>query len=554
MLAASLFASLAGFLFGYDLGLIGGALGELREAFGASDAALGAVVAGAKVGSVFGAFVGGGVMWARGRRAAMGAAAIFFVLGPLMMAAAGNITTLFLGRVVVGLGVGCSAVAVPAYLGEISPPARRGQVVELFEAMLCVGMLASMLVDILLEGRPGAWRWMVGLPIIPGLIFALAPCVLVESPRWLVSVGDMDGALAALHRIRAAPGVVKDGRSVSVVEAELLDVWDGVEKSKAAMEEVIEDYYRSEAQVLRQRRGAGLPEVSGEWGNGVAAEPEVGAGAGGGGGGGAPAPATKSKVPPLVLARIWAKEIFSGQDSRAIRVALLLAVVNQASASTSIVNYGPTVLIQMGVSSRDAKYLSSGISLCKLVGVIISMLVVDGLVGRRPLLIWGSVGMAAGMAMMTVSESQGSVGGVVFSEYFYMLAFSSSWAGVFWVLLSEIFSMRTKAIAQSLATAVMFAGGALADLFFLSLHSAVGAFSYLIFGGIALLGGAYVFLVVPETKGRPLLEIQKLMQLGGLVPARFWKTYKRTNSEALDSGVTEEARLRVSELSSTAIE
>ena len=281
MLAASLFASLAGFLFGYDLGLIGGALGELREAFGASDAALGAVVAGAKVGSVFGAFVGGGVMWARGRRAAMGAAAIFFVLGPLMMAAAGNITTLFLGRVVVGLGVGCSAVAVPAYLGEISPPARRGQVVELFEAMLCVGMLASMLVDILLEGRPGAWRWMVGLPIIPGLIFALAPCVLVESPRWLVSVGDMDGALAALHRIRAAPGVVKDGRSVSVVEAELLDVWDGVEKSKAAMEEVIEDYYRSEAQVLRQRRGAGLPEVSGEWGNGVAAEPEVGAGAGG---------------------------------------------------------------------------------------------------------------------------------------------------------------------------------------------------------------------------------------------------------------------------------
>ena len=162
--------------------------------------------------------------------------------------------------------------------------------------------------------------------------------------------------------------------------------------------------------------------------------------------------------------------------------------------------------------------------------------------------------MAAGMAMMTVSESQGSVGGVVFSEYFYMLAFSSSWAGVFWVLLSEIFSMRTKAIAQSLATAVMFAGGALADLFFLSLHSAVGAFSYLIFGGIALLGGVYVFLVVPETKGRPLLEIQKRMQLGGLVPARFWRTYKRTNSEAPYNGVTEEARLRVSELSSTANE
>ena len=548
MLAASLFASLAGFLFGYDLGLIGGALGELREAFGASDAALGAVVAGAKVGSVFGAFLGGGVMWARGRRSAMGAAAAFFITGPLIMAAAGNIAVLFLGRVVVGLGVGSSAVAVPAYLGEISPPARRGQIVELFEAMLCVGMLASMLVDVLLEGQPNSWRWMVGLPVIPACLFALAPCVLVESPRWLVTVGDMDGALAALHRIRAAPGVVKDGRSASEVEAELLDVWDGVEKSKAAMGEVIEDFYNKH-QPLGRRSALSFDESGQLDIHGPSAESASSEGVVEDAKGGETQTTAKRKVPPLVLARIWVKEIFSGQDSRAIRVALLLAVVNQASASTSIVNYGPTVLTQMGVSSRDSKYLSSGISACKLLGVIISMLVVDGLVGRRPLLIWGSVGMCLGMAMMTISENQDSVGGVVFSQYFYMLAYSSSWAGVFWVLLSELFSMRTKAIAQSLATAVMFAGGALADLFFLSLHSALGAFSYLIFGGIALLGGAYVFFVVPETKGRPLLEIQKLMQLGGLVPLRYWRGYKRSASEMTGTGSSEEARLRATELS-----
>jgi len=60
--------------------------------------------------------------------------------------------------------------------------------------------------------------------------------------------------------------------------------------------------------------------------------------------------------------------------------------------------------------------------------------------------------------------------------------------------------------------------------------------------------------VVPETKGRPLLEIQKLMQLGGLVPARYWRTYKRSSSQMPSNGVTEEARLRVSELSSSANE
>ena len=65
-----------------------------------------------------------------------------------------------------------------------------------------------------------------------------------------------------------------------------------------------------------------------------------------------------------------------------------------------------------------------------------------------------------------------------------------------------------------------------------------------------MLGGVYVFLVVPETKGRPLLEIQKLMQLGGLVPMRFWGSCKRTSSEwSPDDGALEGARLRVSELS-----
>ena len=119
--------------------------------------------------------------------------------------------------------------------------------------------------------------------------------------------------------------------------------------------------------------------------------------------------------------------------------------------------------------------------------------------------------MAAGMVAMTASELARNVVGVVFSQNFFLLAFSVSWAGVFWVLMSEFFSMRVKGAAQSLVTAIMFAGGALADLVFLLLHRVLGSYSYLVFGGVAGFGALFVFLFLPETKGKPLSEVQRLL-------------------------------------------
>ena len=125
---------------------------------------------GAKLGAFLGTFLGGALMLYYGRRVAIAVDAAFFAVGPLIMAAAFNVPVLVLGRVVVGIGIGVSAVAVPAYLGEVSPPAVRGRVVELYELLLCAGMLAAALVDAALEGAPGGWRLMVGLPAAPALL------------------------------------------------------------------------------------------------------------------------------------------------------------------------------------------------------------------------------------------------------------------------------------------------------------------------------------------------------------------------------------------------
>lgn len=118
-----------------------------------------------------------------------------------MMAAAGGVSALIAGRFVIGVGIGVSAVVAPAYLGEMAPSRIRGAVVMIYEVMLCVGMLAAVLVDSALEDTRDNWRWMVGLPMVPGAVMALARFVLPESPRWLVMKGDLDAAVTALHRL-----------------------------------------------------------------------------------------------------------------------------------------------------------------------------------------------------------------------------------------------------------------------------------------------------------------------------------------------------------------
>lgn len=87
---------------------------------------------------------------------------------------------LTVGRFLIGIGIGASAVVVPAYLGEIAPAKLRGRLVEVYEVMLCFGMLSAMLADAALEHAPHNWRWMVGAPIIPALVLtcklSFLPC------------------------------------------------------------------------------------------------------------------------------------------------------------------------------------------------------------------------------------------------------------------------------------------------------------------------------------------------------------------------------------------
>ena len=137
----------------YDMALMGGVLLKLREQLNTSSAHEAWIVGAAKAGAVLGTYLGGAAMYRYGRRATIGRNSAFFIVGPLLMAAAGGVAQLVAGRLVIGLGIGVSAVVIPAYLGEMAPPVLRGLIVASYEGMLCVGMLAALLVDAVLEVR-----------------------------------------------------------------------------------------------------------------------------------------------------------------------------------------------------------------------------------------------------------------------------------------------------------------------------------------------------------------------------------------------------------------
>ena len=149
----------------------------------------------------------------------------------------------------------------------------------------------------------------------------------------------------------------------------------------------------------------------------------------------------------------------------------------------------------------------------QIVGVGLSVLLIDT-AGRRPLLIWGGSSAALSMVLLTGADYLGKPILVVIAMSLFIASFSMSYASVFWVLVSEIFTMSAKSPAAAAATAMLFLAGAVANLVFLSLHEWLGSASFLVFGGVAGAGAVYSYINVPETMGKTLAEIQCLLGSG----------------------------------------
>jgi sugar porter (SP) family MFS transporter len=223
---AAAFAALGGLLFGYDTGVISGALIFIKQEFILSTFEQELVVSIVLAGAIIGALTGGRLSDRYGRRITLLATSIVFILGAILCAAAPSIAALVVGRIIVGLGIGLACTTVPIYISEVAPPEARGWQVSLFQLAITVGILGAYLVDFAYS-KTGAWRWMLGLAVIPGIILGVGMLFLPESPRWLAKYLHPEAARAVLVRIRGTDNVASEFRDImgSLEQAEEHGRW-----------------------------------------------------------------------------------------------------------------------------------------------------------------------------------------------------------------------------------------------------------------------------------------------------------------------------------------
>jgi len=226
---------LAGALFGYDQGVISGALTGVQREFALSPLAVEVVTSWVTLGALAGSLAGGELADRLGRRRALLVAAALFATGAATEAAAPGVAVLVAGRLIVGFGVGVAAVAAPLYASEMAPARQRGRFVSCYQLAITIGIFLSYLVDQALSAG-GGWRLMLGVSAVPALLLLVAVVPAVESPRWLVRKGRRAEARAAI--VRARPWVDPDTRLASI-EASLRD-----EPQDAAWAEVFAPAWR----------------------------------------------------------------------------------------------------------------------------------------------------------------------------------------------------------------------------------------------------------------------------------------------------------------------
>ncbi|MCX4696810.1 sugar porter family MFS transporter [Streptomyces sp. NBC_01408] len=222
-------AAMGGFLFGYDSSVINGAVVAIRERFEVGSAALAQVIAAALIGCAIGAAVAGRIADRIGRIRCMQIAAVLFTASAIGSALPFALWDLAMWRVIGGFGIGMASVIGPAYIAEVSPAAYRGRLASFQQAAIVTGIAVSQLVNWgLLNLADGdqrgeiagleAWQWMLGIMVIPAVIYGLMSFVIPESPRYLISVGRTEQAKQVLREVEGSK-IDIDARAAEIEHA-----------------------------------------------------------------------------------------------------------------------------------------------------------------------------------------------------------------------------------------------------------------------------------------------------------------------------------------------
>ncbi|XP_012573162.2 D-xylose-proton symporter-like 3, chloroplastic [Cicer arietinum] len=450
------FPALGGLLFGYDIGATSGAAISLQSPelsgiswFNLSAIQLGLVVSGSLYGALLGSLLAFAIADYIGRKRQLIGAAVLYLLGSAITASAPELGVLLAGRLLYGLGIGLAMHGAPLYIAETCPSQIRGTLVSLKELFIVLGILLGYFVGSFQISSVGGWRFMYGFSAPLAMLMGLGMWTLPSSPRWLL--------LKAVQ----GKGSFQDLKEKAIVSlSKLRGRPPGDRESERQIEETVVSL-----------KSAYEDQESGE--NFL--------------------------------------EVFQGPNLKAFVIGGGLVLFQQITGQPSVLYYAGPILQSAGFSAAsDAAKVSVVIGLFKLAMTWIAVLKVDDL-GRRPLLIGGVSGIA--ISLVLLSAYYKFLGGLpivaVAALLLYVGCYQISFGPISWLMVSEIFPLRTRGRGISMAVLTNFAANAVVTFAFSPLKEYLGAENlFLLFAAISLLSLLFIVFSVPETKGLSLEEIE----------------------------------------------
>jgi MFS transporter, SP family, sugar:H+ symporter len=461
VIAITLVATLGGFLFGFDSGVINGTVKGLESAFNAADIGSGFNVASMLLGCAAGAFFAGKLADLYGRRSMLIIAAVFFIISAWGSGIATASAEFIVYRILGGLAVGAASVMAPAYISEVAPARYRGALATIQQVAIISGLFLSFLSNYELVDISGSalnilwwdfetWRWMFWMEIIPAAIFFISLLFIPESPRYLVAMQKQGKAEKVMSRLY---GSVVGKRKVAEIDASLAK-----DRHKPRFSDLIDK--------------------------------------------------VKGKIRPIV----W--------------IGIGLAVFQQLVGINVVFYYGAVLWQAVGFGESDALLINVLSGALSIVAVAIALLLVDK-IGRKPLLLIGSIGMSISLVLVVIAFSSGSMvtdpatGAetlklsdamgmlALIAANAYVVFFNASWGPVMWVMLGEMFPNQIRGLGLAVAGLAQWGANFLVTLTFpMILGSAGLAFAYSIYTAGAVISIFFVIKYVYETKGKELEEME----------------------------------------------
>ncbi|CAN6722925.1 unnamed protein product [Malus baccata var. baccata] len=447
ILGLTVVAGIGGLLFGYDTGVISGALLYIKDDFEVvkdSSFLQETIVSMALVGAIIGAAAGGWINDSYGRKKATLLADVVFAIGAVVMAAAPDPYVLILGRLLVGLGVGVASVTAPVYIAEASPSEIRGGLVSTNVLMITGGQFLSYLVNLGFTEVPGTWRWMLGVSAVPAVIQFTLMLFLPESPRWLFLKDDKDKAVDVMSKIY----------DVARLEDEIDYLSSQAEEEQRKKKSVSYlNVFRSKEIRLAFLAGAGLQAFQ--------------------------------QFTGINTVMYYSPTIVQMAGIQSNQLALLLSLIVAA------MNAAGTVL---GIYLID-HFGRKKLALSSLSGVIVSLVILSGAFFFQSS---GSTSVIYGYI-------------AVIGLALYIAFFAPGMGPVPWTVNSEIYPEAYRGICGGMSATVNWISNLIVAQTFLSVVESVGTgATFLILAVVAVIAFIFVIVYLPETKGLTFEEVERI--------------------------------------------